>query len=76
MSPRGKRKLWKVEITPSVVELLTWVTARERTYEDVVEAWKSNCPRYAVWDDAVTAGLVTAGRDGVLLTERGRAALN
>ena len=65
-----------MEITPSVVELLTWVTARKRTYEDVVEAWKSNCPRYAVWDDAVTAGLVTAGRDGVALTERGRAALN
>jgi hypothetical protein len=64
-----------VEITPSILELLTWVTARERTYEDVVEAWKSNCPRYAVWDDAVTAGLVTAGRQGVALTERGLAAL-
>ena len=64
-----------VEITPSILELLTWVTARERTHEDVVEAWKSNCPRYAVWDDAVTDGLVTAGRDGVTLTERGLAAL-
>ena len=62
-------------ITASTHELLTWVTARARTYEDVVEAWKSNCPRYAVWDDAVTAGLVTAGRDGVVLTERGLAAL-
>ena len=64
-----------MEITASTVELLTWVTARERSYEDVVEAWKSNCPRSAVWDDAVTAGLVTAGRDGVALTERGLAAL-
>jgi hypothetical protein len=64
-----------MEITASTVELLTWVTARERTYEDVVEAWKSNCPRYAVWDDAVTAGLVKAGRDGVVLTDRGIAAL-
>ena len=64
-----------MEITTPTVELLTWVTARERTYEDVVEAWKSNCPRYAVWDDAVTAGLVTAGRDGVALTERGVTAL-
>jgi hypothetical protein len=64
-----------MEITAPTVELLTWVTARERTYEDVVEAWKSNCPRYAVWDDAVTAGLVTAGRDGVALTERGLAVL-
>lgn len=62
-------------ITASTLELLTWVTIRARTYEDVVEAWKSNCPRYAVWDDAVTAGLVTAGRDGVALTDRGLAAL-
>jgi hypothetical protein len=64
-----------MEITASTLELLTWVTARPRTYEDVVEAWKSNCPRVAVWDDAVTAGLVTAGRDGVALTEGGMAAL-
>jgi hypothetical protein len=65
-----------MEITASTVELLTWVMARERTYDDVVEAWKSNCPRYAVWDDAVTAGLVTAGHDGVTLTEQGRATLD
>ena len=64
-----------MEITAPTVELLTWVTARERTYEDVVEAWRSNCPRYAVWDDAVTAGLVTAGGDDVALTERGVTAL-
>jgi hypothetical protein len=65
----------RVEITASTLELLTWVTARERTYADVVEAWKSNCPRTAVWDDAVTAGLVTARRHGVALTARGLAAL-
>ena len=64
-----------MEITASTLELLTWVTARPRTYADVVDAWRSNCPRHAVWDDAVTAGLVTAGRDGVALTESGRAAL-
>ena len=64
-----------MEINASTLELLTWVTARPRTYEDVVEAWKSNCPRFAVWDDAVTAGLVTAGRDGVALTAHGLEAL-
>ena len=64
-----------MEINASTLELLTWVTARPRTYEDVVEAWKSNCPRFAVWDDAVTAGLVTAGRDRVVLTARGLEAL-
>jgi hypothetical protein len=65
-----------VELTASTLELLTWVTARERSYNEMVEAWKSNCPRHAVWDDAVTAGLVTAGRDRVALTERGLAALS
>jgi hypothetical protein len=64
-----------MEITASTLELLTWVTTRPRSYDDVVEAWRSNCPRHAVWDDAVTAGLVTAGAEGVVLTERGRAAL-
>jgi hypothetical protein len=38
------------------LELLEWVTARIRTYDDVREAWRSNCPRTAVWDDAVTDG--------------------
>jgi hypothetical protein len=64
-----------VEITASTVELLTWISDRERTYADVVEAWKSNCPRLAIWDDAVTAGLVTARRDRIALTELGRATL-
>jgi hypothetical protein len=64
-----------MEITASTLELLTWVTTRPRSYDDVVEAWRSTCPRHAVWDDAVTAGLVTAGADGVALTERGLAAL-
>jgi hypothetical protein len=64
-----------MEITAPTLELLTWVTAKPRSYEDVVEAWKSNCPRYAVWDDAATAGLVTAGRDGVALTKHGLVAL-
>ncbi len=64
-----------MELTASTLELLTWVTTRPRSYDDVVEAWRSNCPRHAVWDDAVTAGLVTARADGVALTERGQAAL-
>jgi hypothetical protein len=40
-----------------------------------MEAWRSNCPRLAVWEDALNAGLVrVAGRD-VLLTDHGRSAL-
>jgi hypothetical protein len=43
---------------PLTLELLQWVASRRRTYADAIEAWKSNCPRDPVWDDAVMAGLV------------------
>jgi hypothetical protein len=62
-------------------ELLEWVAARPRTYDDVREAWRSNCPRHAVWDDAVTDGLVRvatqpdSGARAIVLTPRGQAAL-
>jgi molybdate-binding protein len=48
----------------------------------VREAWGSNCPRTAVWDDAVTEGLVRidrqsgAGTRAVVLTQLGQAELN
>jgi len=63
------------------LELLEWVAASKRTYDEVREAWRSNCPRYAVWDDAVTDGLVRvaaqpdSGARVVVLTQRGQAAL-
>ena len=68
-------------VTAATLELLEWVAARMRTYDDVREAWRSNCPRYAVWDDAVTDGLVRvatqqdSGARAVVLTARGQASL-
>ena len=50
-------------------------------YADAMEAWRSNCPRHPVWEDALAEGLVQvengATLDGsrVSLTERGRAVL-
>ena len=61
------------------VELLAWISARPRTYPETMDAWRSNCPRLSVWEDALIAGLVRVvrGTDGsrVTLTPRGRAAL-
>jgi hypothetical protein len=57
-------------------QLLEWIASRPRTYAETMEAWRTHCPRLAVWDDAVIDGLVrVAGRD-VLLTARGRALLD
>jgi hypothetical protein len=58
------------------VELLTWISTRPRDYAESIEAWKSNCPHHAVWDDAVTAGLIRVSRNEVTLTPAGRALLD
>lgn len=47
----------------SAVELLTdqflaWVAERGRTHADVMDAWRSSCPRLSIWEDAVIDGLV------------------
>ena len=61
-------------ITPVMLELLTWIATRPRTYAETMDAWRSNCPRHPVWDDACVAGLVEVTESGqVLLTARGRA---
>ena len=59
-----------------ILELLAWVSERPRTYDEAMEAWRSHCPRLAVWEDAVVAGLVRIVRDRVTLTPLGRATLD
>jgi hypothetical protein len=61
--------------SPLTLELLTWIAARPRTYAEAIDAWRSNCPRQSVWDDARIDGLLTAIGSGVALTARGRAVL-
>ena len=42
-----------------ILDLLEWLAARERTYEEVMEAWRTSCPKLPVWEDASDRGLVT-----------------
>jgi hypothetical protein len=41
-----------------ILDLLEWVTKRDRTYEEVIEAWRTSCPRLPVWEEANDRGLV------------------
>jgi hypothetical protein len=41
-----------------ILDLLEWVELRERTYDEVMAAWRTSCPRLPVWEDAVDRGLV------------------
>ena len=53
-------------------EFLDWVADRPRSYDDAIEAWRSNCPRHPVLDDAFTDGLIAVVGQSVVLTESGR----
>ena len=41
-----------------ILDLLEWLRARDRTYEEVMSAWRTSCPKLPVWEDANDRGLV------------------
>lgn len=52
------------EHEPLILDLLEWIAARPRPYSQVMEAWRTSCPRLPVWEDAVDRGLVERCQDG------------
>ena len=45
-------------LDPLVLDLVEWVAKEPRPYADVMEAWRTSCPRLTVWEDAVDRGFV------------------
>lgn len=45
-------------LDPLVRDLVAWVVKEPRKYADVLDAWRTSCPRLAVWEDAVDRGFV------------------
>ena len=41
-----------------ILDLLDWIAVRPRRYEDVMDAWRTSCPRLTIWEDTVDAGYV------------------
>jgi hypothetical protein len=69
------------EVSLIMVQFLSWIAERTRTYADVMDAWKTSCPRLSVWEDASLTGLVrlehtSDGTKTVTLTALGRALLD
>lgn len=59
------------------LQFLDWVAGGRRSHADVMETWRSSCPRLSIWEDALLAGLVRydpASRT-IELTDRGLATL-
>ncbi|AMP36107.1 hypothetical protein [Ralstonia solanacearum] len=59
------------------LQLLQSLAERPRPYAEVLETWRTSCPRLSIWEDACIDGLVDCAPDTHLVTvsARGRALL-
>jgi hypothetical protein len=65
------------DLDPLILDLLEWVEHGPRPYAEMIEAWRTSCPRLTVWEDAIDRGFMArVSRPGkpaqVELTEAGR----
>jgi len=55
-----------------VFDLVEWVGKQPRTYAQVMDAWRTSCPRLTVWEEALERGLLVRCGEKVAVTETGR----
>lgn len=47
-----------------VLDLVEWIAKRPRPYAEVMDAWRTSCPRFPIWEDAVEHGLLAQHIEG------------
>ena len=43
-----------------ILDLLEWVVKGERTYDEVIDVWRTSCPKLPVWEDANDRSLIAS----------------
>jgi hypothetical protein len=64
-------------LEPLLLDLLEWVAKEARSYAEVMEAWRTSCPRLPVWEEAIDRGFLQrttldGRRANIVLTDAGR----
>ena len=58
-----------------ILDLLEWIGPKARLYSEVIEAWRTSCPRLPVWEEATERGFIVShyepGRETVSVTALG-----
>ena len=49
-------------LDPLISDLVAWI-GDGRPYLEVMDAWKTSCPRLPVWEEATCRGLLACTRD-------------
>jgi hypothetical protein len=66
-------------VHPLTLDLLAWIANAPRCYAETMDAWRTGCPKFPIWEDALDDGLVALERTPgvpadqmpVILTPRG-----
>ena len=45
-------------LDPLILDLVEWCAREPRTYAEVIDAWRTSCPRLTVWEDATERNLL------------------
>jgi hypothetical protein len=48
-----------VVVESLILDLLEWIGPNPRPYSEVIDAWRTSCPRLPVWEEANERGFVT-----------------
>jgi D-3-phosphoglycerate dehydrogenase len=48
-----------------VLDLLEWIGKGSRPYAEVIDAWRTSCPRLPVWEEANDRGFIDHYSDSV-----------
>jgi len=46
------------DLEPLILDLLEWLGPTPRPYAEVIEAWRTSCPRLPVWEEANERGFI------------------
>jgi hypothetical protein len=68
MTTATTRPIWHAHdgaLDSLVFDLVEWIGKEPRTYAQVMEAWRTSCPRLAVWEEAVDRGYLVRSHDDV-----------
>lgn len=59
-------------LTPLICDLLEWLESQPRTHAEVMDGWRTSCPRLPVWEEATERGLVARKGSLIEVTSHGR----
>ena len=64
-------------LDPLILDFLEWLAPNPRPYTEVMDAWRTSCPRLTVWEDSIDRGFVARAQPNggvrtVAITAAGR----